>query len=388
MTGTSLPVAGQATLRALLALAAAPAPPGVRRRHRGSRRRRRRGARRPDHPGRPRREPRDRALGDPHRPRGRDLPGRAGVQTVFTRMTRLRAGVLGEEVLADLREDFLDARRDAAHRGGRARRHRRPRVAHDHRRRPPQPCGARRGAGDHDRVRHRAVRGRRLVVTAPQLALAWLLAVPPILISSRWYFRRAPQSLPRRVGDVRGRQRLDRRDRRRRADGRALPPRHAAHRTSPTRGSAGGSRGSGTRSGCARSGSRSIEAGVRAPARRRPRLRRLAGRPGHDLARPADHRPALHADARRAGRPDPHVVRRAAGRARRRSPASSACSEVPDAETDADLVPPTTGSWSTTSASATAPAATCCTASTSTSRPASGSRWWGRRARASRPSAG
>jgi ABC-type multidrug transport system fused ATPase/permease subunit len=33
-----------------------------------------------------------------------------------------------------------------------------------------------------------------LVITAPQLALAWLLAVPPILISSRWYFKRAPQA--------------------------------------------------------------------------------------------------------------------------------------------------------------------------------------------------
>ena len=33
-----------------------------------------------------------------------------------------------------------------------------------------------------------------LLVTAPQLALAWLLAVPPILISSRWYFKRAPQA--------------------------------------------------------------------------------------------------------------------------------------------------------------------------------------------------
>ena len=32
------------------------------------------------------------------------------------------------------------------------------------------------------------------MITAPQLALPWLLAVPPILISSRWYFRRAPQA--------------------------------------------------------------------------------------------------------------------------------------------------------------------------------------------------
>jgi ABC-type multidrug transport system fused ATPase/permease subunit len=36
--------------------------------------------------------------------------------------------------------------------------------------------------------------GAALVISAPQLAVAWLLAVPPILISSRWYFRRAPQA--------------------------------------------------------------------------------------------------------------------------------------------------------------------------------------------------
>lgn len=116
------------------------------------------------------------------------------VQTVFTRITRLRAGVLGEEVLADLREDFLT-------------------------RSVRLPTGVieRAGTGDLvsrtttdiDRLNY-AVREAvpqitislvtallvvvALVVTAPQLALAWLLAVPPILLSSRWYFRRAPQA--------------------------------------------------------------------------------------------------------------------------------------------------------------------------------------------------
>lgn len=116
------------------------------------------------------------------------------VQTVFTRMTRLRAGVLGEEVLADLREDFLT-------------------------RTVALPPGVIERAGTGDLVSRtttdvdrlsRAVREAvpeltiavvtgvlvvvALIVTAPALALAWLLAVPPIAISSRWYFRRAPQS--------------------------------------------------------------------------------------------------------------------------------------------------------------------------------------------------
>ncbi len=116
------------------------------------------------------------------------------VQTLFTRMTLLRSGVLGEEVLADLREDFLSRAVDL-----------------------PPGVVERAGTGDLvsrtttdvDRLTE-AVRGAvpeltlalvtgvlvlgALVVTSPELALAWLLAVPPMLISSRWYFRRAPQS--------------------------------------------------------------------------------------------------------------------------------------------------------------------------------------------------
>ena len=116
------------------------------------------------------------------------------VQTVFTRMTRLRAGVLGELVLADLREDFLT-------------------------RAVSLPTGVVERAGTGDLVSrtttdidrlNRAVRqaipeitialvtavlvAGALVVTVPQLAVPWLLAVPPILLSSRWYFHRAPQS--------------------------------------------------------------------------------------------------------------------------------------------------------------------------------------------------
>jgi len=116
------------------------------------------------------------------------------VQTVFTRVTRLKAGVLGEEVLADLREDFLT-------------------------RAVSLPTGVVERAGTGDLVSrtttdidrlNRSVREAvpeitialvtgalvfgALVISVPQLALPWLLAVPPILISSRWYFRLAPQS--------------------------------------------------------------------------------------------------------------------------------------------------------------------------------------------------
>ena len=116
------------------------------------------------------------------------------VQTVFTRVTRLKAGVLGEEVLADLREDFLT-------------------------RAVSLPTGVVERAGTGDLVSrtttdidrlNRSVREAvpeitialvtgalvfgALVISVPQLALPWLLAVPPIWISSRWYFKRAPQS--------------------------------------------------------------------------------------------------------------------------------------------------------------------------------------------------
>jgi ABC-type multidrug transport system fused ATPase/permease subunit len=116
------------------------------------------------------------------------------VQAAFTRWARLRAGILGEWVLADLREDFL----------GRA---------------VTLPLGTVERAGTGDLVTRVttdvdrlgwAVRmaipemtialvtavlvAGALVITAPQLALAWLLAVPIIIVSSRWYFRRAPSA--------------------------------------------------------------------------------------------------------------------------------------------------------------------------------------------------
>ena len=116
------------------------------------------------------------------------------VQTVFTRMSRLRAGIVGELVLSDLREDFLTRAVNL-----------------------PTGVVERAGTGDLvsrtttdiDRltwaVRHAIPEisiaivtallvGIALVVTAPTLALPWLLAVLPIWLSSRWYFARAPQA--------------------------------------------------------------------------------------------------------------------------------------------------------------------------------------------------
>jgi ABC-type multidrug transport system fused ATPase/permease subunit len=116
------------------------------------------------------------------------------VQTIFTRASRFRAGVLGENVLANLRERFLA-------------------------RSVQLPPGVIERAGTGDLVTRAtndvdklgwAVRMAvpeisiaavsavlilaALIFTAPVLALAWLLAVPPILISARWYFKRAPQA--------------------------------------------------------------------------------------------------------------------------------------------------------------------------------------------------
>jgi len=116
------------------------------------------------------------------------------VQTVFVRITRLRGAVLGEEMLADLREDFLV-------------------------RAVGLPPGVLERAGtgdllsrittDIDRLSH-AMRDAvpqltiavvwaslligALVVTAPPLAVAVVIAAPILIVGGRWYFRRAPSA--------------------------------------------------------------------------------------------------------------------------------------------------------------------------------------------------
>ncbi|MFF9147558.1 ABC transporter ATP-binding protein [Streptomyces sp. NPDC014861] len=116
------------------------------------------------------------------------------VQTVFTRLVRLRGAMLGEEMLADLREDFLV-------------------------RAVGLPPGVLERAGtgdllsrittDVDRLSN-AMREAvpqlvigvvwagllvgGLALTAPPLALAVVIAAPLLIAGCRWYFRRAPSA--------------------------------------------------------------------------------------------------------------------------------------------------------------------------------------------------
>ena len=121
------------------------------------------------------------------------------VQVVFTRSARMRAAILGETILADLRERFI------------------ARVVE-------LPPGVVERAGTGDLVTRTTTDIDRLswavrlavpemtiamvtallvfgalLLTALPLALAWLLAVPPILVATRWYYRRAPQAYKREM---------------------------------------------------------------------------------------------------------------------------------------------------------------------------------------------
>ncbi|MEV6975705.1 ABC transporter ATP-binding protein [Kitasatospora sp. NPDC093806] len=116
------------------------------------------------------------------------------VQSAFTWWSRLRGSILGERVLADLREDFL-VRSVALPTGVLERAGTGDLVS--------------RGTTDIDRL-DKSVREAvpelavavvslllvlgALVVTSPLLALTSLIGLPLLLASSRWYFRRAPQS--------------------------------------------------------------------------------------------------------------------------------------------------------------------------------------------------
>ncbi|MFH8624368.1 ABC transporter ATP-binding protein [Streptomyces vietnamensis] len=116
------------------------------------------------------------------------------VQTVFTRLVRLRGAMLGEEMLADLREDFLV-------------------------RAVGLPPGVLERAGTGDLLSRittdvdRLANAMReavpqlvigvvwaglllggLAVTAPPLALAALVAAPLLVVGCRWYFKRAPSA--------------------------------------------------------------------------------------------------------------------------------------------------------------------------------------------------
>ncbi|MFF5899749.1 ABC transporter ATP-binding protein [Streptomyces argenteolus] len=116
------------------------------------------------------------------------------VQTVFTRTMRLRGAMLGEEMLADLREDFLvrsvGLPPGVLERAGTGDLLSRittdiDRLANAMREAVPQLAIGVVWAG--------LLLGA-LTVTAPPLALAALIALPVLIVGCRWYFRRAPSA--------------------------------------------------------------------------------------------------------------------------------------------------------------------------------------------------
>ncbi|MEV6399988.1 ABC transporter ATP-binding protein [Streptomyces sp. NPDC051907] len=116
------------------------------------------------------------------------------VQTVFVRLMRLRGAMLGEEMLADLREDFLvrsvGLPPGVLERAGTGDLLSRittdiDRLANAMREAVPQLAIGVVWAG---------LLIGALTVTAPPLALAVLVAVPVLVIGCRWYFKRAPSA--------------------------------------------------------------------------------------------------------------------------------------------------------------------------------------------------
>lgn len=117
-----------------------------------------------------------------------------GVQTLFVRLVRLRGAMLGEEMLADLREDFLvrsvGLPPGVLERAGTGDLLSRittdiDRLANAMREAVPQLSIGVVWAG---------LLYGALAVTAPPLALAALVALPVLVIGCRWYFRRAPSA--------------------------------------------------------------------------------------------------------------------------------------------------------------------------------------------------
>ncbi|MFE7180769.1 ABC transporter ATP-binding protein [Streptomyces erythrochromogenes] len=116
------------------------------------------------------------------------------VQTCFVRLVRLRGAMLGEEMLADLREDFLvrsvGLPPGVLERAGTGDLLSRittdiDRLANAMREAVPQLAIGVVWAG---------LLFGALAVTAPPLALAALIALPVLVIGCRWYFRRAPSA--------------------------------------------------------------------------------------------------------------------------------------------------------------------------------------------------
>lgn len=116
------------------------------------------------------------------------------IQTLFVRMVRLRGAMLGEEMLADLREDFLvrsvGLPPGVLERAGTGDLLSRittdiDRLANAMREAVPQLAIGVVWAG-------LLIGG--LTVTAPPLALALVVAAPLLIVGCRWYFKRAPSA--------------------------------------------------------------------------------------------------------------------------------------------------------------------------------------------------
>ncbi|MFI0936262.1 ABC transporter ATP-binding protein [Streptomyces sp. NPDC021019] len=116
------------------------------------------------------------------------------IQVLFTRSMRLRGAMLGEEMLADLREDFLvrsvGLPPGVLERAGTGDLLSRittdiDRLANAMREAVPQLAIGVVWAG--------LLLGA-MTVTAPPLALAVLVALPVLIVGCRWYFRRAPSA--------------------------------------------------------------------------------------------------------------------------------------------------------------------------------------------------
>ncbi|MFE3678537.1 ABC transporter ATP-binding protein [Streptomyces griseus] len=116
------------------------------------------------------------------------------IQTVFTRSMRLRGAMLGEEMLADLREDFLvrsvGLPPGVLERAGTGDLLSRittdiDRLANAMREAVPQLAIG---------VVWTSLLIGAMTVTAPPLALAVVIALPVLIVGCRWYFRRAPSA--------------------------------------------------------------------------------------------------------------------------------------------------------------------------------------------------
>ncbi|MEU5284428.1 ABC transporter ATP-binding protein [Streptomyces sp. NPDC020755] len=116
------------------------------------------------------------------------------IQVLFTRSMRLRGAMLGEEMLADLREDFLvrsvGLPPGVLERAGTGDLLARittdiDRLANAMREAVPQLAIGVVWAG---------LLIGAMTVTAPPLALAVLVALPVLIVGCRWYFRRAPSA--------------------------------------------------------------------------------------------------------------------------------------------------------------------------------------------------